>query len=756
MLTTLLISARFHDGRYHGRGDWPPSPARLFQALVAGAAHGEAIAAEDLAALAWLETLAPPVIAAPAARAGQGFRSFVPNNDLDAVGGDPRRVSEIRAAKVIRPVLFDAGMPVVYAWTFDDAAEAGAHAERICTIAERLYQLGRGVDMAWGCAEVLAASEGRDRLDGHGGAVHRPSEAGNGMALAVPLKGSLDSLVRRHRSARTRFQAIRELRPTAREPGREVEVGRLFAQPTKPRFRQMTYDSPPRRPLFDLLDAAGERCSWPLDRIVELTELVRDKTAERLKGVFKGKAAEIDRYLVGRSATEADKAHRVRITPLPSIGHRHADRAIRRVLVEVPASCPLRADNLEWALSGLPLRISDDGEIVCELAPATDGGMLTHYGLDDAPAAHLWRTVTPAALPQHAARRRIDPARRRAEVKGGVERAKEEATAAEATAAAVVQALRHAGGGARPVAIRVQREPFEPKGARAEAFAPGTRFATERLWHAEVAFATPVRGPLAIGDGRYLGLGVLRPVREVLRDVLVFPVPEQARVECADSSALVLATRRALMALSRETEGDASRLFSGHEPDGSPAASGRHEHVFLAADDNDDDGRIDRIVVAAPWACDHAMRPGRHLPRVFDTVVSRLRTLRAGRLGVMTLAGPEPLPEGDSLVGPSRVWESRTPYRATRHAGRRKDAVAALEGDLVAECQRRRLPKPAVEMLEVSFLPNGNGLRARARLRFAVAVKGPLLLGRDSHRGGGLFAVARGRETLTAHRSEPR
>jgi len=583
MPTTLLISVRFHDGRYHGRGDWPPSPARLFQALIAGAAQGEVVAPEDLAALAWLETLAPPVIAAPSARAGQGFRSFVPNNDLDAVGGDPRRVGEIRAAKVIRPLLLDAGRPLVYAWTFEDVGEALAHAQRICAVAERLYQLGRGVDMAWAWGEVLAASEVEERLHEDGGAVHRPSEAGNGVTLAVPLKGSLDSLVRRHRSARTRFQAIRELRPTAHEPKREVEVGQLFAQPPKPRFRQVAYNSPPRRPLFDLLDAAGEQWCWPFDRIVELTELVRDKTAERLKGAFKGKAAEIDRYLVGRGATEADKAHRVRITPLPSIGHRHADRGIRRVLVEIPAGCPLGADNLEWALSGLPLRISDDGEIVCELAPATDGGMLTHYGLDDAPAAHLWRTVTPAVLPQHAARRRIDPARRRAEAKGGVERTKEETTAAEGVAAAVVQALRHAGVAARPAAIRVQREPFEAKDARAEVFAPGTRFAKERLWHAEVAFATPVRGPLAIGDGRYLGLGILRPVPEVLRDVLVFPIPEQARVARDDSGALLLATRRALMALSHEVEGDASRLFSGHEPDGGPGGARPPEAGFFSA-----------------------------------------------------------------------------------------------------------------------------------------------------------------------------
>jgi hypothetical protein len=48
----------------------------------------------------------------------------------------------------------------------------------------------------------------------------------------------------------------------------------------------------------------------------------------------------------------------------------------------------------------------------------------------------------------------------------------------------VRQALRHAGIVAPAQTIRVQREPFESRGQRAETFASGTRFAKERLWHA--------------------------------------------------------------------------------------------------------------------------------------------------------------------------------------------------------------------------------------------------------------------------------
>lgn len=73
------------------------------------------------------------------------------------------------------------------------------------------------------------------------------------------------------------------------------------------------------------------------------------------------------------------------------------------------------------------------------------------------------------------------------------------------------QALRHAGINPKLQAIKVQREPFEAKGKRAELFA-GSRFAKERLWHVEIALVASVPGPMPIGDGRYLGLGLMAPI----------------------------------------------------------------------------------------------------------------------------------------------------------------------------------------------------------------------------------------------------
>jgi CRISPR-associated protein Csb2 len=90
------------------------------------------------------------------------------------------------------------------------------------------------------------------------------------------------------------------------------------------------------------------------------------------------------------------------------------------------------------------------------------------------------------------------------------------------------------------------------------------------------------------------------------------------------------------------------------------------------------------------------------------------------------------------LEAAARTWESHTDYRPARHAGRDKDPAAPLLCDIVAECERRGLPKPEVELLDLSVGPR-DGVAARLRLQFAVAVAGPVLLGRDSHKGGGLF-----------------
>ena len=506
MPRALVIHVRCHDGWYHGAGDWPPSPARLFQALVAAAGlNGKLSGVRD--SLIWLEGLHPPMIGAPCAKRGQRVMFYMPNNDLDAVQGDPRRIAEIRTAKKFsHPWLFDAAVPFLYVWQGVDDADDG-HALTILGLADRLYQLGRGIDMAWAWGEILNAGDVEGLLANHPGPIYRPSGGTGGKTLPSPGSGSLASTERRHKAYARRFEVVRA--------GRKLQV--TFRQPPQPSFPLVAYESPPSRRLYELRASSSGAtfASWPLAEVSKLVVYLRDGAVDRLRGALPDRTPEIDRVVVGRKPNGENggpTSDRVRIVPLPSIGHPHADRAIRRILVEVPASCPLRPDDVNWAFSGLePIDLETGAVHPGVLTPADPRRMLRHYGIGEKAEGRTWRTVTPAALPDSARRRRIDPARRAAEAKGGLERAMEQRRAA----GAVIQALRHADVRARVETIRVQREPVEGRGERVEEFSTGTRFHPRRLWHVEICFLEPVSGPLIIGDGRFLGLGVMAPVQTV-------------------------------------------------------------------------------------------------------------------------------------------------------------------------------------------------------------------------------------------------
>ncbi len=731
MNCSVLISVRLHDGHYYGRGDWPPSPARLFQALVAGAAKGNVLLADDRAALGWLERLSPPEIMGPSARRGQRLTNYVPNNDLDAVGGDPSRVGEVRTSKkIIQPYIFDAEVPFLYAWRFEPSDEASRRADEICALAERVYQLGRGVDMAWAWGEVLDDSALENRLARHGGALYRPTQGGEGSSLDCPNPRSLESLRERFAANGRRFSRV----------GEESEV--LFSQAPKPRFRIVRYNSLPIRQLFDLRSTTGDSPfdPCPLVRVSELTLSVRDKAVERLTETLPQRTAEIKRVLIGRDATDADKAARVRIVPLPSTGHHHVDRSIRRVLVEVPSNCPIGADDIAWAFSGLVVEAGEvdpeTGEITGEtrLVPAGERTMLTHYGVDTDERHRQWRTVTPAALPETATRRRIDPRRLREETKGGHERAREQNIAATA----VLQALRHVGIDAQVSTIRVQREPFDAKGARAEAFSAGTRFAKERLWHIEIVFTEPVAGPLLLGDGRYMGLGLMAPVQRV-EGIHSFAILA-GLVDQDNPTALAQALRRAVMCRVQERIGRHARLpafFSGHEPNGAPSRSGIHAHLAFAAD-----LARHRLLIVAPHVLEgrQPMRPERQHLETLDASVADLSDLRAGAAGRLKLAWSPIHAHADPLFGAARSWESVTDYQPTRH-GKRMTPNEALVSDVQSEVLRRGIAIPThIEVIELREGPRG-GLAGRLRLRFATVVSGPILIGRTRHFGGGLFSA---------------
>lgn len=718
MARALLIHVRFHDGRYHGEPDWPPSPARLFQTLLAGCARCGGVSDIARSALLWLETLEPAVIAVPTARLGQRLTSYVPNNDLDAKDGDPARIGEIRVAKAIKPQLFDAGIPLHFVWPLDSSEQSEGNARHMLCIANTLYQLGRGVDMAWAWGEVLDMADAARLLADYPGTVYRPCDSGHGEALACPQPGSLDSLIARHAAQSARWI-----------PG-SLNGKLAFAQPPRPRFRQVAYNSPPTHFAFDL-----EGSPWPLEHCATLVELARNQAAERLIDKLPATKAQIERALIGRGSTEADKAARVQLVALPSIGQPHADRMIRRLLVRVPPNCVIARESIKWAFSGLALRIdAETGEILQGLVTADDESMLKHYGIGGAPATR-WRTVTPVAVPWAGVRFASSPLDGGGDRRSGAHRIAGQAQVARA----VQQALRHADMPPGADIKRLQHEPFEANGERAEAFAHGSRFAKERLWHVEVKFKDAVAGPVVVGDGRYLGLGLMRPLAGAERETGVYCFSIEAGLSAAATEVeCVRALRRATMARVQETLGRREvlpKFFTGHEPDGAASRDADHAHLAFAIDPH----RARLFVVAPHRLQGHPPKPGEFAAlKKLDTALQGLSDLRAGASGHLRLAVAVIDTETDPLFHPARVWESVTDYHPTRHAKRMTQAEA-LVADVTAEIARRGLAQPEhIEVLGLQSGPRG-GVAARLRLRFAVAVSGPLLFGRTRHMGGGLF-----------------
>jgi len=714
----LVISVRLLDDRYHGNGTWPPSPFRLFQALVAAAYTGSTVSNTETAALRWLEQLPPPVVLSPACKQSALTTYYVPRNGADAQQGNLAAAAKKRDAKLAKPWLFDAQQPLRYLWFF---AEHADEAQTLTELSERLYQLGRGVDMAFAWAEQLSADQAQQIIVQHAGPVFRPTPLGVSNTLDCPSPSrSLDSLL-------TRYQGqLKRLRKGE------------FHKPPLSIFQPTGYNCSSSLLLFDIQNQNGDVAAQPLTVAAQFTQRLVELAKNRLKQYFPEYA---ERYLAGIGANDADKALRIRAIPLPSIGHQHTNPDIRRVLVEAPTDCPLQLADVEWAFSG-PLDVDPEtGEIHADtpiLIRTTDRKMLAHYGIDGQKVARVWRTVTPVVLP-------LDP-KERLPIRCGIEHDESGVCGAERVykqsqlVHAARQALRHCGITAPVQILSIQREPFDSTGTLAENFA-FQRFDHSRLYHLELAFPEPMTGPLVMGDGRYLGLGLMRPVSASPRSVMRFDINPSNRPTLQSRSDTLQAVRRALMSLDRQLFGQASRLISGHEANGSAARSGNHQHIFLAADDNDGDGLLDCLLVVAPWGGDRNAKHSNGDRERFELVVSRLMTVRAGKLGIIGLQlQDDTANHEDSLLGSAKRWKTISAYRPTRCPKMLAQADDAIRADVVNECLRRGLPEPKVEVLNILQGSKG-GIKAHLRLSFAVAVNGPLLLGKDSHQGGGLFGA---------------
>jgi CRISPR-associated protein Csb2 len=196
-----------------------------------------------------------------------------------------------------------------------------------------------------------------------------------------------------------------------------------------------------------------------------------------------------------------------------------------------------------------------------------------------------------------------------------------------------------------------------------------------------------------------------------------------------------------------------------------------HRHAYYLPTDEDDDGRIDHITIFADMGFDQFE------VKALD-MVSNLKRDDGEPLNLMLLAlGQSTDTLAPKVTGPSRVWDSVTPFIATRYPkrrGRKRDPDALLGIDnqsafarqvLIEEIQRA-FPHLSARV-EVQYLneeqrcgarrlrpiqfkrfrqkPGDDGGRRAAgvfRIIFPEPVSGPMCLGHSSHFGMGMFRPA--------------
>ncbi|EJW11568.1 hypothetical protein A33M_3011 [Rhodovulum sp. PH10] len=488
----LCLEAHFLDGRYHGRSEdgrareWPPNPHRLFQALVAAGHLGfrrTEFSDAKGAALRWLERRAPPEIVAAPAQAAPLVRLYVPNNDMDKVARawaqdkEPeKQPNALRTDKDLRPHRVDGDATVRFLWPIADEEweSARPHAAVLCEEARHLHALGLGIDLVAGNGRVVDEAARRELPGEVWGALP-------GVGWRVPVEGSLDELLERHREFGRRVQAGR---------GRGAE--RWVAPPSPPTvFREVAYRrraAGRTRPVhvFRLVDGDGA-ASFDPRAAIEIAAWLRHAAHDCARGL-KLDQSFVERFVCGHGDDVASKNDRFSYLPLPTIPLKGRDGRIRRaVLAEPFGGGDARARAVVRRLAGAALIEEGTGVVKADLRALSEDeraadGVLACYLAGD--GATRWGTVTPMVLPG-----RDDYRSRKAH-------------------ALVLKALAQAGWTTPVTEIHLQREPVFPGAEPAGAYRVPAYLKALPRTHVVITFAEPVPGLLALGAGRHVGLGL--------------------------------------------------------------------------------------------------------------------------------------------------------------------------------------------------------------------------------------------------------
>lgn len=560
-LTSRYV-ATFHNDRR--QPEWPPHPSRLFSALVAAWADADEPDRSEREALEWLEAQGHPAIAASHAVPRKVVSHFVPVNDASVVS---RALQERKANKIDR--LTDQLHQELI-------ASRGEFTKKVDQLQKKRAK-ERDVKDQVSRAGTTNPSSAMQMLPDHRGKQERffPSVTPDEPRVTYLWDGPspdgvsevLDQLLCRvtrlgHSSSLVSCRVAPESSDATLVPGGDVgeslrsvrsgqlaELERQFERHRESMPRSLPYTDARYRAVAETShterrqepDTAGDWIvfelahgsrAFPAMRAVELAKAMRsavlhyaeDPLPEELSG--------------HRPEGTPTAAPHVAFLPLPYTGFERADGRLLGIAVSVPKALRevarralfraigtwestvapqslkpvpgggVRPSARSWesAVAPQPLKLTLGSRGVIQLSrlrgPATLASLRPEAWRR---RSRRWVSATPIALPRHPGR-----------LRGGTGTARARAWALAESA--VVTACMHVGLPV-PSAVQVSLSPFLV-GARA-----ATRFPTfsqsgrdgklvrRQLVHASLTFEHPVAGPLMLGTGRFLGLGLMRPMQ---------------------------------------------------------------------------------------------------------------------------------------------------------------------------------------------------------------------------------------------------
>ena len=534
MSDQLCLTIHFLDGAFHGRADhgepeWPPSPLRLYQAIVAAAAaqwrsEGQGLTHAE-AALKWFEQLPPPIIVAPKPHQTKGYLLYVPDNAGDRVGkswsrGGDDSIADYRTDKTVRPLVFCGEDAIHYLWSMDELPEGfDAHREVISQCVRSITHLGWGVDLVVADFEILN-SEASARLKGE---QWRPVDSGS-RSLRAPRTGTFDDLAQRHQAFLNR-----------------VTSDGFAPVPALSEFKRVGYksDSEPSvipHAIFALRALDNSRfCAFDLPRRgLHVAGMFRHAANDEKFRQSVGWSEEEARRIVLGHGEERGREHqsvagpRLCFLPLPSIEYRGNEKewvvtSVRRVLVTMHGAT-------DGELLNRFVHRFEGQEIIDEKKGAV--AFVQRQSDTREPAirdyfqrASTWATVTPVILPGYddrkKLRKRLNPG------EAGTLTVEEKGELLERLDRRIDSLLRRA---IRQAGFSELMATHAELDWRASGFWPGTAMAAQyavpehhrrfRRLHLRItwrdASGQPVEipGPVCIGGGKFTGMGLFAGVHE--------------------------------------------------------------------------------------------------------------------------------------------------------------------------------------------------------------------------------------------------